>query len=599
MEESLLNEIFESLGSENLLDQKVLFTQLSQNNQNQIQLLNQQLNEIHQNYENSIKNHEIAETDVKEEIENTKLQLEAIRNEMKEPVKELTQFLNKTKNFDDYSNIDLYRKLVGIAELVTNPKEDIRQKGIQDMADLIQQESNEFIKEIRSTAYTDIESMIRNFSVSAPNALKQIFFAKGSANIAKATKFFSLIENIQIDPEWPTAVAECTYKIYKARMRFHADRTDVKVNSSYITLIINLLKNSIQSASYVLLAVEKHFKTNEIMKTFSNMIFTGVCEILREKSDNQNIHSLRAIFTEGAAFDEWAQDVDIIEIPPLCPLLYEKFGVEWDSLEFESFKYTFDEMMSNTQPDDVAIALTNMINGLYNASPETLEDSQKMKHFRGSLVLCQRFVETKLAEKLKNYDNLAASCAYINALYLMAMQVRVFYDMSDQTCNDLLTDSEEAVKKSHELASNFGTIVEAHFEQEAEAYLLRKSINPINGPVSPEITAALDTISPMISTVKKTLHKHLFELSFISTIQKKIDDVIYRHVVKVSAFKVKGSIDQFAIDVDAIILCVGGDDLRKLRSAKVILTQKEEKFLDVELSESDIQKLMIQAGMGG
>ena len=34
--------------------------------------------------------------------------------------------------------------------------------------------------------------------------------------------------------------------------------------------------------------------------------------------------------------------------------------------------------------------------------------------------------------------------------------------------------------------------------------------------------------------------------------------------------------------------------MRKIRSAKIIITQKEEKFLDCEISDNDIEKLMMR-----
>lgn len=599
VDDSILDDIFKTLGSDNILDKKHEFDQLCQNNQNSINTLTQELNDIHIDIENSAKTNEIAEDDIKAEIESTKLEIEAIHNEMKDPINILKSFFKKTNDFTDYTNLELYKKLINISELATTSSENNNNQDMQDMANFIQNESKNFINEVRSTAYSDIESMIRNFSVSNQNALKQIFFTKNTTASMKATRFFTMLENVQIDPDWPAAIAECASRIYLSRIHFHTEKTEVKTNSSTITLIINLLRNTIQSASYVLLAVEKHFTKSDIMKSFTTSIYDGVCDALNDSIEHNNIHSFRTLFTEGFAYDQWANEVEILDLPKLCPLLYDSFGAEWDKLEYEAFKYGFEELLQYNSAEDFELRLATILDGIFKVSPDTLSETQKMRHFRGSFVLCSRHILSQLDQRLRNYDNLVQNCSYINALYMMSIQIREYYDISDQTCQDLLKDSEEIGRKCHEYAQNLGTVVEAYFEQEASTYITRKTINPMNGVVSQEISKAIDTISPMLQSIKAKLHKHLYELSFISTIQKKIDDILYKYIVKNTDFKKKEVVNQFSIDVDALILAIGGDDMRKLRSAKIIITQIEEKFLDVEISESDIQKLMIQAGMGG
>ena len=85
----------------------------------------------------------------------------------------------------------------------------------------------------------------------------------------------------------------------------------------------------------------------------------------------------------------------------------------------------------------------------------------------------------------------------------------------------------------------------------------------------------------------------MFELEYLPILEHSIDDQIYKMIVMRANFSKEKVVQQFSTDVETLISIFGGNDMRKIRSAKIILTQVEEKFLDCEISDNDIEKPMM------
>lgn len=180
----------------------------------------------------------------------------------------------------------------------------------------------------------------------------------------------------------------------------------------------------------------------------------------------------------------------------------------------------------------------------------------------------------------------------INTLQYLSTQLSEIYEIGDGMCPELHDDAyalkDNIVSRCEDIAKKLLNI----FIQAGQNYLLANSVTWHYGSMTPSLADALTSISEPLKEIKMMMEKTIFYTIFMPAFVRSIDQKVYTMLVQRINWAQNKAVDQFLIDLDAMINIFGPDDLRLLRSAKIILTQKEEKYLNYELPEEDVEKFI-------
>ena len=193
------------------------------------------------------------------------------------------------------------------------------------------EKSEELFESIKNTSFKQIESFITTFSVASHEALTKIFFLKSTPATEKAEEFVRIVEIITFDPEWPKIVAKIAHNVFNSRMRYHTQKAQITSEVSYSSLIIGLLKNSIQTISFIFSPLEKLSPNESIIEIFGKMMYDSTIDLLAENMTH-SAFALRSLFSETKSFDEWLSTVDFLRLPPLSETAFVTFGIELKSI---------------------------------------------------------------------------------------------------------------------------------------------------------------------------------------------------------------------------------------------------------------------------
>ena len=606
-DENVFDEILKQFGG-NLLNSEAEVRKAYKESEEKTKKLTKDLEFFDQKIEQSKAEHaeftqktELEIAEIKNEINQNLENLESTKNSME-------KIYNKNKvNISAFRNAETYEKVLEMSNEILEMQKSQEKQNIEEFSAKIKAKSEEFFNSTRSSTYVQIESFIRTFCVASSTALNHIFFREDSPQYSKTRAFISSVKNIQFDSNWPRKIAEIAHRVFLERMKYHISHKKAKTEAEFAVLVLGLMQNSIQTCLYIFAAIEKKDDDGQndqqqqfppIMPIFCDLLYQSTIDIIADESEH-TVVSLRNIFLQANQFDDWASNVSLLDIKSFSQAAFEVFGAEWMKLEYEAFKYNVQEELDKEKGvltegrdnvPEIALNITTMIAKLFNEIPGSLSTAQQQLFIRNCIILCERHSTKKIIQLFDEKDP-AQGSIIINALSIIATQVQELYDLSDATCNALFSDVETIKNKCSELCREMAEFTYNTFEQAAKDYFLSAAMKYAEGSISHDLSAGISSISQYFNTVKQTMNEIYYELEYLPVLEHSIDNQIYKMVVLRADFSKKHAITQFEVDVDTLISIFGGNDLRKIRCAKMFLVQKEEKYLDTEIPDDDVERL--------
>ena len=599
IDENLLNEVLNQIGDD-LIHNEEKFREIYSNSQEKCENLSSKSKQLEKQINDSKINQENFVQHKDTEIDALNLQIKNVSKELKEPFEILTNFFKENpKNTQTYQNYALYEKVYHLAKELT--ENEGNHENYEEYSSILQQKTNEFLKDIKDTVYKGIEHYISIFSVSTHNALKQIFFSKDTPQAKMGNEFLNLIDSITFSNQWQETVCEIACKIFNNRMLFHIERTKYEKESTYASFLLGLLRNTLQTSSFIFSPIEKYSPDKPLMPIFTKMIYKSTISTMKETIASHSTNLLRHLFIESNLFDEWIESIDFILIDfTFSTMLFEELGQIWMKQEFESFKFSFsaelDKVKGNfdkceNQVPSIALHITTILSKLFNSIPRSLTNDQFQLFIKNCIVLCQTY-SVKQLFSLYDYEECIQSCIIINSIYVIVTQMKEFYELTDCSCGILLNEAQKFQKQYEDNCVEMARYTYQYFEGAASQYFINGDLKYNKGLVSYDLASGIEEISEYFNTTKRFLNEYLFEMFYLPTLEHSIDNQITKMVVSRAHFERKDVREQFSIDVDTLVSVYGGSDLRKIRSARMIITQREEKYLDCEISDSEIERLL-------
>lgn len=615
----LVSEILSQYSSEIPIWENDQFIQQSiAESKKQIQLLESKLNETNSHLNqgkdewNEIKSKKFS-------IKKCQEELNSIQEEIKKPLNNIVQFFDQNQNLIDlYTEYNQINNVLSIAALSLQSDQTINSTNMREVFEKC--EKNNYKNLLKATQerydrassiernkiYQQIEKVLQSFAVMNLKSLELTFLQNGSLLSSKSDEYRDLINQVsKMDLNWAKSIIDLTKNVYISRFQFHCQNSDINSNVSYISLITNLLRATIQS---VFILTNYPEKLSPQSKIFDNVTFEllkyGVQEALSK--NNGSCQFYRCLFEQGSILDKWLESLDFYSLDLFCKISFDIIGTNWLKAECDTISVLVTQSLQASENDDFSFIICSALSELSRSKPLSLSDAQNELFVKKCIVPSEREITSKLADyfdssinKSKNepltIEQYKKVSKVLNAYLLISIQLVEIFEIDDGKYHDLYQDSKKARTTCYSLCERFANTVSNIFEQEGGNFLLSTSINWRNGTVTPSLAAALVAISEPINAVRKNLDKVLFENHFISIIAKYIDTRVYKMVALKVDWSQPGSIDQFVIDLDAMIDILGGEELRLMRSARMFLTSVEEKYLNYEIPDDDVEKFMMAA----
>ena len=537
-----------------------------------------------------------------QKVESLSLELDRMKADLSKTDPEIVRFFEENagslKVFTDKCIIDRVLKLSSIA-IDDNSNEDFeqlaeecQQTGFIHVTERMQKRCDRAAMNRKKELYSDVEKKLQSFAVTSQKSLKAIFLANSGPGAAKASEFRNLIDVVRDqDPKnWQQNLCHVTNKVFSGHLIYHCNASNVDSVVSYVSLVIGLLRVSLQSIYLIMSYPEKHALNFSFYDELSNSLMdVTINEVLTK--NNGSLDFYRMLIEQAAALDDWISSVELSSTKSLTDRVFESVGDEWIRVETETMKSLCQAALADHK--DFSLAICGSLSSLGNVASSSLSLDHRDRFVTHCVIPSERNAKTLLCKFAERPEiTIAQSCWTINCLDLLATQLTEMHELYDGMYGDLYDDSKEAREKCIALCGKIGQSIFSTFERSSANYLLSQSIPWRNGSPTPSLSSALAAVSPQLDIVKENLEATVYTNHFITVLGKAVDSKVYYMLVKRFSWSQPKAIDQFVIDLNAMISVFGGDELRLLRSARVILTQKEEK-LNYELPEEDVEHFII------
>lgn len=615
----LISEILSQYSSDIPIWENEQFIQQSiRESEQQIQSLESQLNETNSHLNqgkdewNEIKSNNFDMKKCKEE-------LNSIKNEIKTPLNTIAQFFEQNQN-----EIDLFTEFNQISNVLSIASVSLQSDNIinsTNMIDIFEKcEKNNYSNLLKMTQeryekasaternkiYQQIEKVLQSFAVTKLKSLEAMFLKKESLLSSKSDEYKQLIDQVsKMDLNWAKTFIDLAKNVFVSRFQFHCQNSDLNSSVSCVSLITNLLRVTIQSLFIITNYPEKLSPESKIFSCITHeLLKAGMQEALSK--NNGSCQFYRSLFEQGCILDKWLISLDFYDLELFCPIIFDTIGNNWLQTECDTISVLTTKSLQATDNDDFAFTICSALSELFNSKPSSLTDSQIELFVKKCILPSEKQITSLLAnsfdkslqttnnEPLSN-SNFKKASKILNAYLLLSVQLVEIFEIDDGKFQEILQDSKKARKSCYANCERLAKTVFNIFETKGANYLLSTSINWRNGTVTPSLATALVSISDPINIVRENIDKILFENQFISIVSQEIDKKVYKMIALRVDWSQPGSIDQFVVDLDAMIDLLGGEDLRLLRSVRMFLTSKEEKYLNYEIPEEDVEKFVMAA----
>lgn len=543
-------------------------------------------------------------------------ELDTIQKEIKDPLNKIFQFFDQNQNLIDlYTEYNQIENVLSIASLSLQNDQTINSTNMRTIFDKceknnythllkVMQERYEKASSIeRNKLYKQIETILQSFAVTNLKSLEAAFLRSGSPLSSKISEYKGLIDQVsKMDLNWTKSYIDLAKNVFISRFQFHCQNSNINSALSYVSLITNLLRAIIQS---IFILTNYPEKLSPESKIFENITFEllkyGIQEALTK--NNGSCQFYRCLFEQGSVLDKWLRSLDFYEHDLFCQISFDVVGTNWLKAECDTISVFVRDTLQKSDEEDIAFSICSALSELSSSKPFSITDAQNDLFVTKCIVPSEREITSKLADyfdkSIKNStSDLLTDHEYkkvskvLNAYLLVSIQLIEIFEIDDGKFQDLLQDSKKARSICYSFCDRFAKTVSNIFEKEAANYLLSTSISYRNGTVTPSLASALVAISEPINIVRKNLDKVLFDNHFISVIASYVDSRVYKMVALRVDWSKPRSIDQFVIDLDAMIDVLGGEELRQMRSARMFLTSAEEKYLNYEIPDDDVAMFM-------
>ena len=537
-----------------------------------------------------------------QKIESLSAELEKMNQELSKQDPEITRFFEENtgtlKVFTDKCLIDRVLTLSSIAmDDRSNPDfeelvQECTETGFVHLTERMQKRCDQASMSRKKDLYTDVEKKIQAFAVTNQKSLRSIFLNETSPAAIKAVEFRKLVDVVreQDSRNWQQNLCQIAQKVFAGHLVYHAQMSKVESVVSYVSLVIGLLRSTLQSIYLVMSypeTVARDFSFYDEMS--SALMDIAINEVLAK--NNGTLDFYRMLMEQSVALDSWVASAELSSTKGLTDRLFEQIGKEWIRVETETMSGVCQAALSSDK--DFSLAICTALSSIGDAATQGLSQENKERFILQCLVPAERTTTNALSKFIERDGvTLEQTCWTINCMGLLSTQLMEIYELCDGMYNDLSDDASAVLKRCHALCNKTAQSVFNTFERSAANYLLAQSIPWRNGSPTPSLATALVAVSAQLDIVKQNLDPTIYVNHFITVLGKSVDSKVYYMLLKRFSWSQPKAIDQFSVDLNAMISVFGGDELRLLRSARVILTQKEEK-LNYELPEEDVEHFII------
>ena len=554
--------------------------------------------------------------------------IKEIHQQMEKPLSHIQQFLEDNQSelelFEEYNQINSILSVANNALLdqkefldkIKSSKnaQDLinicENNGYKKLLNIIKNKINVAESKEKSGFLPKLEKILQDFAVTNSNALNQIFLTDNSPASYMSKEFQALIDElVSIDREWEKTLIGITKNVFLSRIVYHSQSSDITSTVSFISLIVGLLRIIIQSIFVIMNYPEKLSPNANIFNSTTLEILKGGANEILSKNDGSCIF-YRNIFEQANILDQWLKSIDYYNFEFLCSLLFSKVGNEWIEAENLAIQALMDKsLLEENMNDNFPLTMCAAISNLDKSIPKSLTSKQKKIFIQKCIIHSEKIMINKIVGSYSNYMESVSSqltlkseseksfskekiqklCIFLNSLLLISTQLSEIYEIEDGEYQDILQDSKSAKNECIRLCQNLAENVFSIFEKEGGNYLITQTLRWRNGAATPSLSSAISAVSQPLSIIKSYLDPTLYNIYFISKLGRSIDSKVYKMVIRKVDWSTPHSINQFVNDLDAMINAFGTEELRLLRSAKMFLTSQEEKYLNYEIPEEDVE----------
>lgn len=531
-------------------------------------------------------------------IDQRKHEIETIQQSIKQKTENLMNFFDTNQNsIDLYTEYHSINEALSIASVIfqndatinkTNMKpifEECERNHYDYLLKLTKDRYEQAISKNRTELYHQLEDYLESLSVLKVNSLTATFLEKNSPLTSKSIEFYSHLDKIiQIDLDWPKNVTEVASKVFTSRFLFHCNNSTINTPVTLVSLVTGLLRTTIQSIFIITNYLEKVQPEAHI---FDNLVYSilqcGSDKILSKNDGTCQFY--RMLFEQSSILDQWISSLNYYSKDLFVPILFDKCGNEWMHTEYDTISLLAKTSIDTA--DDFAFTICSALSRLVDLYPSSLTTKQKDAFMNECIIKSEKQI-TQIFQSAYNDLEYKKASLIANAHLLMSTQLMEIYQIYNASYTVLLNDSTSSKELSASTSVSLSQRIFDMFVQNiSNEYWLCDYFVYRNGVVTPELLNSLIVISQPMKIIQKTLNPNLYNNHFIQTLAQAIDTKIYNEVVKRVTWPNYKSIEQFIIDLNALINVLGKEDLRKLRSTKIWLTGKEDDFLNSEIPDDD------------
>jgi hypothetical protein len=363
--------------------------------------------------------------------------------------------------------------------------------------------------------------------------------------------------------------------------------SDVDCGLAYTAFVTGFLTMTLHSVLIIMEHAERVGNGFSFYAQISNSLLSAsVSTLLRVNDGSPEFY--RTLFLNAARVDQWLTLVELFEVVNLSERLFDVVGKEWIRVEVGKMKAICRHALQ-PMDRDLALTLCTALADLIEVMPTCVSNAQK-ESFSECWISGQEYMQRKLLRRLSDELTYSEMCEIANAFRLMSIKLTEVYELFDGLPTQLVSRAELARSRCSEVVKRLWLRLYDVFEREGEDYLLSSALSWRNGHPTPSLARALAAVTDPLADVKDRLESRLFVNQFLPELVKMIDKKVYTMLGKRIPWNQPGAIEQFVVDLKAMIAVFGPDDFRLLRSARILLTQDESsERIDHELSEDDVE----------
>jgi len=526
-------------------------------------------------------------------------------------ISKIEELIGNISDVEEIQNTIIMKELVDLGsfylESSYNPllfSEKIRKAkefGFEGMEALLCKKIEELNSTHTSQIARNIESFIQGFSVSSHSSLISMFTSLEDPSSKRAKEFVRLLDDISKEPVFAGVLSEIVSNIFCTRMQFHTNNSSIKTDKTAINFLIGILQNSLQTILILFnYTREKNFEFYvQFMQLLIPRLVNCVFELIsREIFDN--IVSFRYLFAESSSLDDWFSRLDDGIPLHFTDFLFNKFGKKWIKAENTHIRDSLKRNVSSPSAfieiepkiPEIGLNLCILLSELSNSIPPSISKEFHEKFYTRCVIKSERRIVSTLLEIVHNTEDITKKALMINTLNMLSVQIRELYEISDDMYQELVYDTEKLKADVSQLCISLSKPVFAQFVKSSAEYISIDRFRFKGGSPTQSLLFALDSITKTFVQIQSSLQENLFSVHFLHHLESSIDMFLFTKLLTRVEFKDTHSIDQFSTDLDSLIEFFGGSDLRKLRSARIVLSMKEEKYLNCELSDEEIALLL-------